>query len=79
MGTPYDSATEEPPTADPTQVQRLEEQQRVYLSTVANLQVDSLVKDINRIRFAFLQIKSVRFEQFAEVFRSLRATLLFQG
>ncbi|OQR66271.1 hypothetical protein BIW11_14264 [Tropilaelaps mercedesae] len=60
-------------------VQRLEEQQRVYLSTVANLQVDSLVKDLNRIRFAFLETNSVRFEHFASVFRTLRATKLFQG
>lgn len=66
-------------TTSPEAVQRLEEQQRVYLSTVANLQIDSLVKDLNRIRFAFHATNSVRFEHFATVFRTLKATKLFQG
>lgn len=78
MASLHPAAKEDASNPDVT-IQRLEEQQRVYLSAVVNLQVDSLVKDINRIRFAFLETRSVRFEQFAVIFRSLKATKLFQG
>lgn len=49
------------------------------VSTVVGNSMDGLVKDINRVRFAFYKLNSARFSVFSRVFQKLKMTTIFLG